>query len=336
MKKKFSFLVLTDHRVHKPGNPVYTLLLPLFGHPHCKYVHIASRGNPANESFFLHRKDTELEVLPVNDSFQFDSSGNQYVDLDQKSKLSDYDVILMRLARPVEYRFMEFLVETAPETIFINHPIGIEKTSSKSFLLNFPDLCPPIKLCYSVEEVLEFASHFPIVLKPLKEYGGKGILRIEGNTLYEGNLKHNCSDFLQKQSDYIQEEGYLAMKFLKNVGQGDKRIIVVGGEVLGASLRLPPKGSWLCNVAQGGSSIAAEIEPEEADIIQTISPILEKEGILIYGADTLVDDDGKRILSEINTLSVGGFKNIGEQSQKPVIQQTIQIIIDYVYQKSSA
>lgn len=240
----------------------------------------------------------------------------------------------MRLTRPVTSEFMYFLAREAKDAVIINHPLGIEKTSSKAYLLQFPDLCPPMKLCYSVAEILDFSKQFPIVLKPLKEYGGKGILKLESEFVYEGNNKHIARDFLQAQAVYIQQEGYLAMKFMQQVSQGDKRLVAVGGEILGASLRLPAEGSWLCNVAQGGRSVSTEIAEEEREMMAVLAPALAQEGILIAGIDTLVGDDGKRILSEINTMSVGGFLNIQEQSGKPILKQVVQHIIDHVNQKT--
>ena len=333
MKRSYSFLVLTDHRVHKLRNPIYSLLPVLRDHPDCVFVHIASRGNPANERFFTDKNNSELEVLEVQDEFGFDEKGEQFLHTGLVGNLDEYDCVLMRLPRPVETAFMAFLVDNAPNSVFINHPLGIEKTSNKSFLLNFPELCPPMELCFSVKDILDFATNFPIVLKPLKEYGGKGILKIAGDTLYEGDRQHNAFDFLTKQASYIENQGYLGMKFMEEVTQGDKRILLVGRNIMGASLRLPPEGAWICNVAQGGTSVAAEVEPEEREIIDHIIPFLEKEGILIVGIDTLMGDKGKRVLSEINTLSVGGFFNVEEQSGKPIIKQSIQTIMNYVDQK---
>ena len=119
------------------------------------------------------------------------------------------------------------------------------------------------------------------------------------------------------------------MKYLKNVSKGDKRILVVGGQIMASSLRIPAVGSWLCNVSQGGKSVKSEVTMEEEDIVNTISPSLIAEGILIFGVDTLEDDDGKRILSEVNTLSVGGFPQAQKQSQRPIIKMTIDKIFKY-------
>lgn len=97
----------------------------------------------------------------------------------------------------------------------------------------------------------------------------------------------------------------LAMKYLKKVCQGDKRIIVANGRVVGATLKTPKEGSWLCSLARGGSSSFAKPDELEIRIAETISPVLTDKGIVFFGFDTLVDDDGHRVLSEINTLNVG-------------------------------
>ena len=150
-------------------------------------------------------------------------------------------------------------------------------------------------------------------------------------SLYVGRLRglRRGESVVQAMQEEFDPEGYLAMKFLKNVSQGDKRILVVGDEVLAASLRIPAEDSWLCNVAQGGTSVAAEVSEEEYEIVRGISKKLNAEGILIYGVDTLVNDDGLRTLSEINTLSIGGFPQAEQQTGKPIIKRMIEKIFDY-------
>lgn len=331
----FRFLVITDHRVHKESNPIYYLLPALHQHPQCAGIDILSRGNPANEAFFEGRSQDVLTVRRVQTDFGFLPPSQWLREPHHLTRLSDYDAILMRLARPVSTEFLHFLAKLTNGQTVINHPLGIEKTSSKAFLLHFPDVCPPMKLCRSAEEVRSFAAQFPIVLKPLRDYGGKGLVRIEQNQAESGGQTVPLTDFLRDNQSFIEQEGYLAMKFLHNVTQGDKRIIVVNGKIMAASLRMPPKDSWLCNVAQGGSSQAAEADEQERAIIARINPALHEAGIFIYGVDTLVDDQGQRILSEINTLSIGGFLNAEQQSDLPVIALTIQQIINNVYAQYS-
>ena len=180
----------------------------------------------------------------------------------------------------------------------------------------------------SLEEIRNFGTEHDIILKPLKEYGGKGIVKVMGDRVHDGRVFMDLEEYFIENPAALHE-GYLAMKFLNNVTLGDKRILVVDGEIMASSLRLPVQGSWLCNVAQGGTSISSEVTEEEKHMIKKISPILSDKGILIYGADTLVEDDGRRVLSEINTLSIGGFPQAQKQTGLPILRKTIDKIFEY-------
>jgi len=104
--------------------------------------------------------------------------------------------------------------------------------------------------------------------------------------VWDGKAEKSFTDFIQQLNG--SEVEYLGVKFLSNVSQGDKRIVVVNGKVLGASLRLPAQDSWICNVAMGGSSNYAEIDEAERQIIQRINPTLSRLGLVMYGVDTLM------------------------------------------------
>ncbi len=331
--ERYKFLALTDHRGHSKENSLYAILSRLAAHPGCEYIHVASRGNEKNRPFFYENKGTELFVHEVTSSFAFEQEDARFMGNAKKSDFGEYDVVLMRLPRPVDTSLLESLAAKGKDKVFINNPLAIEKTSTKAYLLNFREWCPPIQLCNNIEDILNMAELYPIVLKPLKEYGGKGILKIDGTKLSDGDTTFDTLTYLKGIEPYIQKEGFLAMAFLKNVSRGDKRIIVVGGEIMAASLRLPAEGSWLCNVAQGGQAIGSEVEAEEENMIAAISPKLLEEGIFIYGADTLVNDEGKRVLSEINTLSIGGFPQAEIQTGRPVVDQLINKIMQYVNDK---
>lgn len=328
--RQYNFLVLTDHRGHSRENSLYAILAKMIEHLQCGKVHLASRGNEHNHSFFYDHSGTEIYVYEVGKGFEFHPDVSRFSQNNLKADISDYDAIFMRLPRPVSSDFLHWLADKAKDKVIINHPSGIENTGSKAYLLNFPEWCPAMKLCYSMDEIRTFARQFPIVLKPLKEYGGKGILKIEGTKIYDGEDAFEMEPYLQARENFIREEGYLAMEFLKNVTRGDKRILVVGGEIMAASLRMPAEGSWLCNVARGGYAVPAEADEQEVKMIRAISPRLLKEGIFIFGADTLVNDAGKRVLSEINTLSIGGFPQAEEQTGRPIVGDLVDKIMTYV------
>ncbi len=328
--KGYRVLVLTDHRGHSDQNSLYAILRSMIKHTQCLHLDIASRGLAANADFFDGMHETALQGTRVGADFAFTADGQYMTQGLKPLAVTDYDVLFLRLPRPISDEFLTWISELFDNATIINDPRGIIETSSKQFLLNFPTVCPDTKLCRSIEDVYAEVSKYPIVLKPLREYGGRGLLKIDGDRLDDGASIHKTSDYLPQIEEQLQSDGYLSMRFLKNVSKGDKRILVVDGAIMAASLRLPAADSWLCNVAQGGTSVPAEVTAAERDIIRTINDHLRDHGIFMYGADTLVADDGQRVLSEINSLSIGGWPQAEAQTGQPIIQNMIQKLFQYV------
>ncbi|THH39750.1 ATP-grasp domain-containing protein [Neolewinella litorea] len=320
--KRLTFLVLTDHSGHSDQNSLYALVNTLADDPRCARVDLASRGHAVNRDFFA-GGGARVHGFTVKQSLRYlpDGSGFQHglSELDP----ADYDVVWLRLPHPVGEGFFNRLSERLRDCapLVVNDPEGIRATSTKAFLTNFPDLTPPTRLVATPGEVAAFAGEFPIVLKPLRAYGGHGIVRV---------------DHPEQDVEELFPTGgtaYLAMKFLKNVSEGDKRILVVNGRILAASLRIPPPGEWLCNVAQGGRSVAAEVTPREQAMVDALTPHLLDHGICFAGIDTLVNDFGERVLSEINTLSIGGFPQAEAQTGRPILRQAIDELFSYCYDR---
>ena len=207
------------------------------------------------------------------------------------------------------------------------------ETGNKQFLLQLESVCPPIKLCKSVQDLKSFSNAFPVVLKPLKAHGGKGVVKIEDNIVYDGNQSQSLEDYLKRIQHELVKDGFLAMKFMKNVHEGDKRLIVANGKIVACSLRVPAKGKWLCNVAQGGKSEKTTVTKREKEIIDYIAPILLKKGVVMFGADTLVNDDGERVLSEINTMSVGGIFPAEQENNSNISQVIMNEYFNYANKK---
>lgn len=310
-------LILTDHITHSNSNSFYVIANGLFKNKQIGKVLIASRGDKNNSNFFagesliFHAMEMKTEI-----GFNTFHEELKYTTPQSLSE-NHFDAVLLRIPRPVHPEFFRFLSLNFDERKIVNRPSGIIKTGSKAFLLEIAELCAPIRLINSFEEIKEMADEMPIVLKPLEDYGGRGIIKIENGEVFLGNNNAISMETLEAiyEKDPIQ---YLGMKYLKNVVNGDKRIVVANGVVLTVSIRYPAKDSWLCNVSQGGSSELSKITKDEAIILDTINPILKNEGIFIYGIDTLEDDQGKRVLSEINTLSVGGVSPGMEASGIPL------------------
>ncbi len=330
MKKLFKILVLTDHRAHSIHNSVYTLANALRSHPKCEHIHIASRGYPGNEEFFYRMRGTSLKVNDMERAIRFSKTGKAFQFSERMVDIRDYDFILMRLPRPIPTGFFDFLLEQVPEERFINSPRGIAITGHKRYLLNFEGWAPPMRFCTSLEHIYTFKEQFPIVLKPVESYGGNGILRLENDQIYVGQQPFLIDTFIPVIEQQLLNGGYLAMKYLKNVHMGDKRIIVINGEIMGAALRLPAKDSWLCNASQGGTSHYTEPDDRERQMVQAIHEKVSKEGIVMFGLDTLVDDHGNRVLSEINTLSIGGLKQLNLLTGKPVVKKAAKALMEYI------
>lgn len=325
-------LVLTDHSTHFSENSIYALLREMQKNPRCERIDVASRGNDINRLFFEKMAVKSLYASQVHSNFDFTEDGRFFKKNLEKTGIRSYDAVLLRLPHPVAPGFWQFLATEYPNTLFVNAPKGIEITGSKAYMLNFPDLCPPLRRCKTLADIEAFRQQFPIVLKPLRSYAGLGIVKIDGEKVARaegGEL--NWEAFARSLEG--KPFDYLAAKFLKNVNQGDKRIVICNGEILGAALRLPAPGNWVCNVARGGKSSGAEADGNERTIIEKLNPVLAAHGIIFYGIDTLVNDEGQRVLSEINTLSIGGLPKIAEYSGRPVVRQAADLLWKYIESK---
>jgi len=325
----YRILILIDHKSHNETNSLYPLARAFSHHHRVNQVFVASRSDPANQAFFQDPNSLRLLATQVDQEFHFDPTGRQFDRTGSKENLHDFDLVILRLPHPVSEDFLRCLsLEVKPGSI-INRPEGLIITGSKKFLLELRDLCPPLRWCRSFEDVNEFHQKFNLVLKPLRNYGGKGIIRI-----YEGKLEGQDGyvSNLSEARTYLKElngDGYLAMKYLENVHLGDKRIVIVNGKIIGATLRKPPSGSWICNVSQGGIAVTADVDEREKVIIEEVNRKVRPLGIGIFGVDTLVDDSGARVLSELNTISVGGFGPMEMQQQRPIAKVVADELINY-------
>lgn len=334
--KPLRLLVLTNHASHSIENSIYTLLRELVQQPLIGRLDVASRNNERNAAFFQQQQSTELQVYRIDAQFEFQAGGKQFTEDTDTAQLSDYDAVFLRLPHPTSDSFLQFLQKNFDETFIFNRPSAIIWSSSKAFLLKVPELCPPIQLCETVEDIEHFAQRFPIVLKPLRDYGGQGILRIEQGQVWEGDTPVAWKEYLPKLRASLKKQAFLAMQFMKNVGQGDKRVIVINGEIVGASLRKPPKDSWICNASRGGISEISEADAHEQAIAQRLNEELLPAGIAMYGFDTLVNEEGQRILSEVNTLSIGGLKQVGQQRGHAVITRAAELLCAYLERLGAA
>ncbi len=311
-------LVLTDHLTHTPSESFYTIVNGLQQSSQCDVLYVASRGEAENSQFF---KDASgvLYVCCPDGSISYSSGGTWLKDNISVVDFSDIDIIFLRIDRPVSDRFLQSLSSRFFNKIVINDPVGVILTGSKEFLLQFPDLVPGVALVSSIEDVFSRLLDGPVVLKPFRGFGGKGIIRVGAEHIYFGHEKVVFEEGKSRLHRILVEQGpMVSMDYLREVAQGDKRIVVFNGCILGAVLRVPKSETWLANASMGASLAKAEVMPEEEEIVRVVDPVLKKHGVVLYGIDTLMGDDGKRVLSEINTLNVGGISQMETYSETDI------------------
>lgn len=326
-------LCLTDHTTHNEANSFYRLAEGINNDERVDHLYVATKGHGINKAFFDGRS-LELHAIRMSSDFKYSGTHDSW-DLEHKLfHLNDFDGIILRIPRTVGDHFFDFLEKQfANPQMIVNMPSGILRVSSKAFLLEVHEWCPPISLVEHGSDVLQCLQKIgPLVLKPLKQYGGKGIVRLIGDKVSDGQSERGLQDWINT----AESEGtfpMLAMKYLPRVTEGDKRVIVANGEIIGASLRRPSPGMWLCNVAQGGRAEIADLTPNEIEIARDLGRRLLGYGVVVFGFDTLVADDGIRVLSEINALSPGGIWPAELQTGKPLTKLVAKAIIDYLIQQ---
>ena len=216
--------------------------------------------------------------------------------------LDGVDIVLMRQDPPFDMAYITatHLLELLPPDgpLVVNNPAAVRNAPEKLFPLHFKELMPPTLLTLDAEAVREFwKEHGDIVLKPLFGNGGAGIIHLRPG---DDNLNSLLEMYAQ-----INREPVMVQRYLPEVRQGDKRIILVEGEPGGAVLRVPPEGEARANLHVGGSAVKTELTAREREICAAIGPRLREQGLVFVGIDVIGD-----YLTEINVTSPTGIQEI--------------------------
>ena len=210
----------------------------------------------------------------------------------------DTDVVLMRQDPPFDIGYITatYLLERiAGETLVVNDPRSVRDAPEKLFVLDFAHFMPPTLITRSLVELRAFhARHGEIVIKPLHGNGGAAVFRI-------GQDGTNLAALAELFGE-VWREPYIAQAFLPAVAEGDKRIVLVDGEVAGAINRMPGKGEIRSNLAAGGTAHATQLSEREREICDAIGPELKRRGLLFVGIDVIGG-----MLTEINVTSPTGI-----------------------------
>ena len=210
----------------------------------------------------------------------------------------EVEVVLMRQDPPFDIGYLTgtwLLERLAGETLVVNDPRAVRDAPEKVFVLDFARFMPPTLVTRRLDEVRAFhAAHGEIVIKPLHGNAGKAVFRI-------GHDGDNVAALVELFGQ-VWPEPFMVQKFLAEVGEGDKRIVLVDGEVAGAINRKPGAGEIRSNLAAGGSAEATTLSTEEQAICDALGPALRRLGLVFVGIDVI---DGH--LTEINVTSPTGI-----------------------------
>lgn len=211
----------------------------------------------------------------------------------------DVDVVLMRQDPPFDLGYItatHLLERIETETLVVNRADSVRNAPEKLFVLDYARFMPPTMITRSLAEVRSFlAEHKDIVVKPLYGNAGNAVFRIGADG---ANLPALVELF---SASWV--EPFMVQAFIPAVTQGDKRIVLVDGEVAGAINRVPGKGEIRSNMAVGGSAVKTELTEREREICAALGPELKKRGLLFVGIDVI----GGQWLTEINVTSPTGI-----------------------------
>ena len=213
----------------------------------------------------------------------------------------DIDVILMRQDPPFDMAYVTatYMLETVhPKTLVVNDPAEVRSAPEKLMVTAFPGLQPPTLITSDPVALTAFhKQHGDVVLKPLHGNGGSGVIKLRAD---DPNL-----DALIEIHQGASRDPLVIQKFIPAVAKGDKRIILIDGEPVGAINRVPAAGAVRSNLHVGGTAMPVELTPRDLEICKAIGPTLKARGLIFVGIDVIGD-----YLTEINVTSPTGAQQL--------------------------
>ena len=231
-----------------------------------------------------------------------DRAGEHYKLTDPRVEdLSTWDVVLLRQDPPFDMAYItttHLLERIHPQTLVVNDPAHVRNAPEKVFVLDFQDLMPATLVTRSLEDVHAFRRQYKdIILKPLYGNGGASVFRIRPEDTNLGSLV----ELFQT----VFREPFMVQEYRPEVREGDKRIILVDGEIAGAINRVPPEGETRSNLHVGGTAKETRLTEREREICARLAPELKRRGLLFTGIDVIGG-----FLTEINVTSPTGIRQV--------------------------
>ncbi len=240
--------------------------------------------------------------------------------------LSTMDIILMRQDPPFDMAYItatHLLEHVQPKVLVVNDPAEVRNAPEKLFVTRFPDLMPPTLITSDKQAILDFRAQYKdIIVKPLFGNGGAGVFHLKPD---DENLGSLLELFTQ-----LYREPVIVQKYLPEIRQGDKRIILIDGEPAGAVSRMPQEGEARANFHAGGAARKTDLTPREQEICAAIGPVLREKGLVFVGIDVIGD-----YMTEINVTSPTGIQEINRLNGSQ-LEVTLWDAIERRYQANKA
>ena len=218
-----------------------------------------------------------------------------------RTDLQEMDVILLRQDPPFDMNYItttHMLERIHPRTLVVNDPVWVRNSPEKIFVTEFPDLMPATLITKDADEVAAFRrEHGDIIVKPLYGNGGAGVFHLH-------DADRNLASLLEMFGQMFRE-AFIVQRYLKDVRKGDKRIILIEGEPVGAINRVPAEHDSRSNMHVGGRAEKTELTEREREICARIGPSLKERGFVLVGIDVIGD-----WMTEINVTSPTGVREV--------------------------
>ncbi|WP_420589187.1 glutathione synthase [Bacterioplanoides sp.] len=264
------------------------------------------------ELFYMEQSDLYIEngvAMGRMAALTVEMNPDHWYDMEeyQHRPLSDLNIILMRKDPPFDSEFIysTYILERAEEAgvLIANKPQSLRDCNEKVFATAFPDLMTPTLVSRSAELLKKFhKDHGDVIFKPLDGMGGSSIFRLKQDD-------PNVSVIIETLTDHGQQQ-IMAQRFIPEIVDGDKRILMIDGEPVPYTLaRIPAKGETRGNIAAGGTGVTQPLSDENRAIAEKVGPILKEKGLYFVGLDVIGNS-----LTEINVTSPTCVREISRDS----------------------
>jgi glutathione synthase len=227
----------------------------------------------------------------------------EFLDEGRDCPLEAFDAIFMRKDPPADapYQYATMILGLADtrRTFVMNNPSGLREANEKLYALNFPGAIPPTLVTYEIPRLRDFmmSQGGEMIVKPLDGHGGEGVFHV-------ASADRNLGAILETVTQY-ETRPIMAQRYLPEIRSGDKRLIVLDGEPLGCTLRVPRADEHRGNIHVGGTCVQAAVSDRDREICAMLKPRLQRDGLYFVGLDIIGD-----WLTEVNVTSPTGVQEI--------------------------